>query len=163
MAGFLRLDPSETNPYLNSPTYVMEAALRYKIMVVFGLPISCYATVWLLLVPNRTFYEWVSEIGTLCSIICAWSALLFCWAAVSAYVVRKLNWPPQACGRSGIPPVLLGLLIVLNSLASPPSHRAYPALGMLAACFGWQVIPLCRKLAYPGVTKEQLYSTWRRS
>ena len=162
MAGFQRSDPSETNPYLDSPSYVMEAGLRYKVMVVVGLPISCYATVWLLLVPNRTYYEWASEIGTLCSIICAWSALLFCWAAVSAYVVRKLSWPPQACGRSGIPPAVVGLSIVLNGLIANPTQPARFGLGMLAVCFGLQVIPLCRKLAYPTVPTEQLYSSRRR-
>jgi hypothetical protein len=161
MAEFLRSDPSDTNAYSDSPSYVMEAALRYKIMVVAGLPISCYATVWLLLVPNRTYYEWVSEIGTLFSIICAWSALLFCWAAVSAYVVRKLSWPPQACNWASVPPILVGLSIVLNLLGSS-SHPARFGLGMLAVCFGLQVVPLCRKLAYPAITTEQLYSSWRR-
>lgn len=126
-----------------------EPSRAWKALVLVGFPVSLSGVCWLVSLPNKP-REIVPHIGFICAGLCATGCTIVCWAAIFAYVARKLNRSPGFCLWAGVAAGVPGLLLLFFS----STHMLFYLGSMLVsqASFTGYV---CRRIAFPTLTDEQ--------
>lgn len=137
-----------------SPTNVLSASTDLKIGVALLLPVSFWGSVSMIIYPPKGLPSAI-DFGVLCAGICCYVVFIFCWSAICAYLIRKLNASPTRCSLAGLPFLIVGVAVLIPEFYRGPSHRASLAtLAISATMFAGSE---CRRLAYPAITPRQLY------
>jgi hypothetical protein len=92
-----------------------------------------------------------NRLGFLAALICSFGALVFFWAAGSAYVIHKMSWSYRVCRYVGwaflVPGSLLCLshgrpLFIANSLTAQIVLSGF----------------ICRRIAFPEISDEKAFA-----
>jgi hypothetical protein len=125
-----------------------EPSLGVKLTALTGLAIGLIAACWLVSISSEP-RELIPRLGFVCAGICATACSVVSWAAIFAYIIRKMNWTPKSCVFAGLSLAVPGLLVFFsNSL-----HSFW--LGILLVTSSTPTTYLCRRLAFPELTDEQ--------
>jgi cytochrome bd-type quinol oxidase subunit 2 len=119
-----------------------------KVLVVAGFLVSLSGASWFLSLPNKPD-EIIPRIGFICAGLCALGCTAFCWAAVYAYVVRKLNRSPKFCRWAALPFAVAGFLLFFAQ------NQHWWSLSSVLLSQASLTAYICRKIAFPELTDEQ--------
>ncbi len=125
-----------------------EPSLSLKLTAVAGLLVGGSGALWLALSGGAGGL--IPRVGFVCAGLCATACSIVSWAAIFAYVIRKMNWPPKSCVFAGLCLAVPGWLVLI--LSNSPHALSLGSLLLTAATFA---IYICRKLAFPEMTDEQ--------
>ena len=118
-----------------------------RIVLAAGFVASLAALFWLITL--RAPQETLPRLGFVCALASVEAVLVFCWSASFALVIRKRHWHPRMAAYVGMAFMVPGILL------GWPANRFWPYGGGLVS-LGLIANLLTRRLAYPGLTKEQL-------
>jgi hypothetical protein len=130
-----------------------EPSRTAKVSVAAGFIISAAALVWLLAEPFRgAHFSGLDRLGYACVVLCALGATGVSWAAIVAYIGRRYEWSPAKCGRAALTSYLLfsGVLWI--------AHLSTGSGALLVMVLASPIADVCRRLAYPELTHEQLHA-----
>jgi hypothetical protein len=121
--------------------------------VAVGFCIAFWATFSLLsfipLMPRIPGF--MDRVGVFCTHICSAGALLFLWAAGSAYVIHKMSWSYRACRYVGWAFLVPGSLLFLS----------HGRLLSIANFLTVQIVLsgfICRRIAFPEISDEKAFA-----
>jgi hypothetical protein len=141
-------------PYRNSfyncylEIVMREPSTGAKLFVVVGFFMSLVAFLWLSSLPKPI--QILPRIGLLCALYCTSGSLAFCWAAIFVYLARKRNWSARSYAWAGLLFVVPALLLLFFG-----NFRFSGNIGLLWAQ-ALLTTYICRKLAFPGMSLEQI-------
>jgi hypothetical protein len=115
--------------------------------VAAGVCVSFAATFWLLSIISETSGI-MNRVGLLSAFVCAFGALMFFWAACSAYLIHKRGWSYRACRYVGFVFLLPGSVLFLSH-ARPLSIANFLLFQVVTTSY------ICRKIAFPEISDEQ--------
>jgi hypothetical protein len=145
------------NAFRDSPTKVLAASVSLKFGILVGLAVAAYSSVWLLMVPNRQYYNWPDELGVFSALACTLFLFSVCWGAAWAYVIRRLDLPPKRCDLPLLTLLIPWLAGLLLSTVLGPAHEVFSSLMVFIFAAGGLAVHYCLKFAYPNVDRRDIY------
>jgi hypothetical protein len=126
-----------------------EPSLDAKLLLVAGFFVSLAAFLWLLSL--RAPVEMFPRLGFISALYCTSGALAFCWATFFAFLARKHNWPARLH-------TLPGLLFLIPATLLLFDGFRFMSISMLLISQSFLANYICRRLAYPNTSPEQIYA-----
>jgi hypothetical protein len=117
------------------------------IRVAAGFCVSFGATFWLLSI-RPEIYGIGNLVGLCSAFVCTFGALLYFWAAGSAFVIHKMGWTYRACRSVGFVFALPGSALFL-------SHARPMSIANFLLCQVTLTSYIARKIAFPDMSDEE--------
>src|SRR4029077_3157509 len=125
-----------------------EPSISRKVQISSGLIVSFSGEFWFFSQRYEP-HAFLPTIGFLSAVLCAMGALIYFWAAIFAYLVRKWDWSPRSCGLAGLVFVIPTFYFFFFATAGLKS------IGWLLFLQANLSMYLCRRIAFPQLTDEQ--------
>ena len=127
---------------------MLESSINRKVLMLGGLIVSTGGLFWLLTLPYKPD-GYLPRVGFISAVFCTMGTLIFSWAAIFAYLVRKWSWSPRSCGLAGLVFVIPAVYFYLSN--NPRSWSIGAILITQSSLTGY----VCRRIAFPRLTDEQ--------
>jgi hypothetical protein len=132
---------------------MLEPLISRKAPILAGLVVSICGLFWIMTLPYKPT-DIFSRIGMFSAFICVMGAVIFFWAAIFAYAVRKWSWLPRSYALPGL--ILWIPAFYFYLLSNNPRSWSIGAMLMAQSPITAYV---CRRLAFPQLTNEQISAT----
>jgi hypothetical protein len=125
-----------------------EPSIGWKIATIAGILVS-FTAFWSWFSLPTDHPQILDRLGYIAAMFCDLAMLVYCWAAMLAYIATKKNWSPRVCRMAGFSYLIPAVL--LACLASRPVMNVGYFLIAPISMVGY----LCRKMAYPEMSEEE--------
>jgi len=132
---------------------MLEPLISRKAPLLAGLVVSNCGLFWIMTLPYKLTTIF-SRIGMFSALICVMGAVVFFWAAIFAYAVRKWSWLPRSCELAGL--ILWIPAFYFCFLSNTPGSWSIGAMLVAQSPITGYV---CRRIAFPQLTNEQVSAT----
>jgi hypothetical protein len=128
---------------------MLEPLISRKVLILGCLIASTCSLFWLLTLPYKPA-AYLLRIGFISAVFCTMGTLIFCWAAIFAYLVRKWSWSPRSCRLAGLVFLIPALYFFFLS-----NNRRSWSIGAILITQMSLTGYVCRRIAFPQLTDEQ--------
>src|SRR5258708_5842689 len=132
---------------------MLEPLISRKGPMLAGLVVSICGLFWIMTLPYKPTANF-PRIGMFSTLICVLGAVIFFWAAIFAYAVRKWSWSPRSSALAGL--IFWIPAFYFDLLSNNPGSWSIGAMLIVQSPITGYV---CRRIAFPQLTGEQISAT----